>query len=69
MPSKKSGGGAPPAAGPTGADYLYDAPAERTEILWKCLQCGELRDRNKWALGPCPSCGSPPSQFVLVDED
>ena len=49
--------------------YRYDADAKRTEILWKCLRCGELKPRNKWALSACPSCGAPKSQFVLVDED
>ncbi len=70
MPSRESGGGTPlPAVGPLAGDYRYDAPADRTEILWKCLKCGELRGRNEWVLGPCSSCGAPKSQFVLVDED
>ncbi len=50
-------------------NYRYDATTDRTEILWKCLKCGELKPRIKWVLGPCPSCGAPKSQFVLVDED
>lgn len=50
-------------------NYRYDAPADATELLWKCLECGELKPRNKWVLGPCPACGAPQSQFVLVDED
>ena len=49
--------------------YFYDARADNTEILWKCLVCGELKARNKWVLSPCPACGAPKSQFVLVDED
>ena len=49
--------------------YIYDAIAEKTEILWKCLKCGELKQRNKWTPGNCPSCGAPKSQLVLVDED
>ena len=49
--------------------YFFDAPAEQTEILWKCLRCGELKQRNRWVLSSCPSCGAPKSQFVLVDED
>ncbi len=51
------------------AHYRYDADAQRTEILWKCLRCGEIKQRNRWILSSCPSCGAPKSQFVLVDED
>jgi hypothetical protein len=60
-----------PAGGPGGteAPYGYDANLERTEILWKCLRCGELKPRNHWVLGDCPARGAPKSQFVLVDED
>ncbi len=65
----RKGGAALPVSGPAEANYGYDAPADRTEILWKCLECGELKPRTKWVLGPCPSCGAPKSQFVLVDED
>jgi hypothetical protein len=54
---------------PVDGNYKYDAPADQTEILWKCLKCGELKQRNKWSLGPCPACGAPRSEFVLVDED
>jgi rubrerythrin len=54
---------------PAKGDYFYDATADRTEILWKCLTCGELKQRNHWTPGVCPSCGAPKSQFVLVDED
>jgi rubrerythrin len=50
-------------------NYTYDAPMDETEILWKCLNCGELKPRNKWVLGDCPACGAKKSQFVLVDED
>ncbi len=50
-------------------NYIYDAPADKTEILWKCLICGELKPRNKWVLSACPACGALKSQFVLVDED
>ena len=50
-------------------NYRYDASDDLTEILWKCLGCGELKQRDRWALGPCPSCGAPKFQFVLVDED
>jgi len=53
----------------TEGTYLYDAPNDRTEILWKCLVCGELKPRYQWIPGDCPSCGAPKSQFVLVDED
>ena len=49
--------------------YGYDAITDKTEILWKCLNCGELKPRNKWVLGDCPACGAKKSQFVLVDED
>jgi rubrerythrin len=50
-------------------NYRYDATTDETEILWKCLRCGELKQRNKWVLSSCPACGAPKSQFVLVDED
>jgi rubrerythrin len=50
-------------------NYFYNAPADQTEILWKCLGCGLLKPRSSWGLSPCPSCGAPVSQFVLVDED
>jgi hypothetical protein len=50
-------------------NYSYDANFERTELLWKCLACGELKPRNRWVLGDCLACGAPKSQFVLVDED
>jgi rubrerythrin len=49
--------------------YTYDAPADETEILWKCLNCGELKPRNEWVLSSCPACGASKSEFVLVDED
>ena len=49
--------------------YKYDASSDRTEILWKCLVCGELKQRNEWVLSSCPACGAPKSEFVLVDED
>lgn len=50
-------------------NYTYDAREDQTEILWKCLNCGELKPRNKWMLSTCPACGALKSQFVLVDED
>jgi rubredoxin len=50
-------------------NYGYDAMADKTEILWKCLVCGELKPRNKWVLGDCPACGAKKLQFVLVNED
>jgi len=50
-------------------NYSYNANIDQTEILWKCLVCGQLEPRNEWVLGQCPSCGAPKSQFVLVDED
>jgi rubrerythrin len=50
-------------------NYFYNAPGDQTEIMWKCLKCGELKPRNRWGLSPCPSCGAAVSQFVLVDED
>jgi rubrerythrin len=53
----------------TNENYRYDANMCRTEILWKCLKCGELKPRNKWVLAACPDCGAKKSQFVLVDED
>ena len=68
-PSVEEGQGTGSAFGTVEAKYKYDAPADQTELLWKCLRCGELKPRNKWVLGPCPSCGAPKSQFVLVDED
>jgi rubrerythrin len=49
--------------------YTYDAPNDATEILWKCLVCGELKPRNRWVLSTCPACGALKSQFVLVNED
>jgi rubrerythrin len=54
---------------PVNEIYSYNANADRTEILWKCLVCGELKPRNQWILGNCPACGAEKSQFVLVDED
>ncbi len=65
----REGEEAVPAFSPVDGRYAYDAPADQTELLWKCLRCGELKPRNKWVLGPCPSCGAPKSEFVLVDED
>jgi hypothetical protein len=50
-------------------NYSYDAMTDKTEILWKCLKCGELKPRNKWVLGDCPACGAKKLQFVLVNED
>jgi hypothetical protein len=49
--------------------YTYDAQLDLTEILWKCLICGELKPRNSWVLDVCPACGASKLQFVLVDED
>jgi len=70
-PSTENEEGWVPAQEPESGEvkYLYDAPGDRTEIMWKCLQCGELKPRNGWTLSACPSCGAPKSQFVLVDED
>jgi hypothetical protein len=67
--TKRKGVRALLALGLAEGNYRYDATAERTEIMWKCLDCGELKPRTRWVLGPCPSCGAPKSQFVLVDED
>jgi hypothetical protein len=50
-------------------NYIYDANFNRTELLCRCLECGELKARNRWVLRDCPSCGSPKSRFVPVDED
>jgi hypothetical protein len=50
-------------------NYGYDATTDKTEILWKCLVCGELKPRNKWVLRDCPACGAKKLEFVLVDED
>ena len=69
MVTKRRGAGALLAIGLAEGNYRYDAPADQTEILWKCLECGELKSRIRWVLGPCPSCGAPKSQFVPVDED
>jgi len=30
-------------------NYFYNAPADQTEILWKCLGCGLLKPRSSWA--------------------
>ncbi len=49
--------------------YRYDAQRDETELLWKCLVCGELKPRNGWVLAVCPACGALKSQFVLVVED
>jgi rubrerythrin len=49
--------------------YTYNASNNATEILWKCLVCGELKPRNRWVLSTCPACGAPKLQFVLVNED
>ncbi len=49
--------------------YVYDAQKDETELLWKCLVCGELKPRNGWVLNICPACGALKSQFVLVAED
>jgi rubrerythrin len=54
---------------PVKENYRYDATTDKTEILWKCLVCGELKQRNEWVLDKCPACSAPKSQFVLVDED
>jgi rubrerythrin len=66
--TKESGGMNNPSKEPLDS-YRYDANADRTEILWKCLKCGELKPRNKWVLRDCPACGARKSQFVLVNED
>ncbi len=50
-------------------NYSYDALRDKTELLWKCLVCGELKPRNRWTLDVCPACGALKSQFVLVAED
>ena len=49
--------------------YRYDANQDQTEILWKCLRCGELMPRGSNPPETCPSCGAPKTEFVLVDED
>lgn len=50
-------------------DYHYDAVKDQVEILWKCLQCGELMPRAIKVPDVCPSCGAPKTEFVLLDED
>jgi len=49
-------------------DYGHGGIADRAELQWKCLGCGELRTRNHWVLGPCPSCGAPKNKMELVFE-
>jgi rubrerythrin len=49
--------------------YRYDATLGHTELLWKCLRCGELMPRKGKVLDSCPSCLAPKTEFVLVDED
>jgi rubrerythrin len=50
-------------------DYRYDAINGETEILWKCLRCGELMPRGLVVPDFCPSCGAPKTEFVLLGED
>jgi hypothetical protein len=66
---KRSGGMKRSPNDPPKDHYGYDAITDKTEILWKCLKCGELKPRNRWVLGDCPACLAPKSEFVLVDED
>ena len=69
-PMKKRSGGMKLSSNNSPHDnYRYDATTDRTEILWKCLVCGELKPRNKWVLRDCPACGAKKLEFVLVDED
>ena len=60
-----------PSSAPSGLspDYRYDANQDQTEILWKCLRCGELMPRGSQPPDFCPSCGAPKTEFVLLDED
>lgn len=51
------------------SEFHYDAVNGETEILWKCLRCGELRPRGPAVPDFCPSCGAPKTEFVLVGED
>ncbi len=50
-------------------EYRYDANNGQTEILWKCLRCGELMPRGLVVPDICPSCGAPKTEFVLLGED
>ena len=50
-------------------DYHYDANLDQTELLWKCLRCGELIPRSFKLPDFCPSCGARKTEFVLNDED
>jgi len=60
----------PQAAGTASiAAYRYDATSGNTELLWKCLRCGELMPRKGKVLEFCPACLAPMTEFVLVDED
>jgi hypothetical protein len=69
-PMRKRSGGMERASNDPPKDYYgYDAVTDQTEILWKCLICGELKPRNRWILRDCPACLAPKSEFVLVDED
>jgi rubrerythrin len=49
--------------------YQYDAVSDRTELMWRCFQCGELVHREGGLPEKCPSCGAPQREFTLVDED
>ncbi|MDP2948521.1 MAG: hypothetical protein Q8P22_03165 [Chloroflexota bacterium] len=47
-------------------------PTHRTaalEILWRCLDCGELWHRDAPLPQVCPSCGAPREHFGLLLED
>jgi len=59
----------PPSKSASSSDYRYDAINNQTEILWKCLRCGELMPRDLAVPDVCPSCGAPKTEFVLLGED
>lgn len=39
------------------------------ELMWRCLDCGELDTLEHWPDGGCPSCGAPKESLYYWTED
>jgi len=39
------------------------------ELMWRCLDCGEVGDIEEWPGEACPGCGAPKESLYYWTED
>jgi len=38
-------------------------------LIWRCMECGYVQDKEEQLPEECPNCGSPKEAFLLIEED